>query len=665
MSHLGLVACGLTQESCNQQIKGSNSTPQASPLPSLRQLLKFHQERSDDDICENEGLDAYFFLRYLKAIGRVFRPVLFVVMPLLVVLNYAGGRSEEINATTESNPAETNGTTIGLDVFAFGNVSAANTQRYACHALMAVLVTLHFCRVMFEELQAFASRRQKFLHRRDKNLVFISPIPPVLKIPDGMELFLHRFTVGGAQITMFRDAKSQLPAPQGSSSASEKDQDDDQRRAESHSAMINFRSSIAPFMISNLAFGENIFNNCSINRATSAEDIVWENVSLKWWNRWLRSAAVHILLVVMCVFWAIPVAATAALGQVDVLIRRAPWLSFVQQHEFLHTMVAASAGVLPGAALAVLLYILPIILGWLARVRGTRLHSQRATSIQKFCFVFFFIQMVLVVSVASFFTSSVPEFLRNLRSLQSASAAVNLLSRNLPTAANYFFSYLVMQALSRSAGTILQSRRLLLFAWRRWRHGCDVKNASEQEKTGIMDLASEMPIYTVFACIGLVYSIIAPLISVFVLLCFSSTWLTQRYWIRHTAKLDIDHGGILYPAAIHQTFVGVYVMLLCLAGLFFSVRDQSSRATCVPHGLIMVCLVLLVAVYQALLRGMFDKRMDVAVIKDDEIRDLCLPPPQTTISTQYCSVPSEVTGAGTLKKVRQLFQRRTRNRVAP
>lgn len=57
---------------------------------------------------------------------------------------------------------------------------------------------------------------------------------------------------------------------------------------------------------------------------------------------------------------------------------------------------------------------------------------------------------------------------------------------------------------------------------------------------------------------------------IFNIITFSLFWLVYRYNTLYVTKFRFDTGGLLYPTAINQLFTGLYLMELCLIGLFSS-----------------------------------------------------------------------------------------------
>jgi hypothetical protein len=358
----------------------------------------------------------------------------------------------------------------------------------------------------------------------------------------------------------------------------------------------------------------------------SPRDVIWENMALSWWQELARAHIVISLILAMVILWAIPVAFTASLSQLDNLIEANSWLGFLKSSDGVHTVANAVAGVLPAVMLALLLVLVPIVLGFLASFRGAKTGAQKAEFVQVFYFLFLFVQVFLIVSVASFFAASIDKLVQNVSELNSVTKVLDLLATNLPKAANYFFTYMILQALSTSSGTLLQIGTLLVWfivarmmdstARSKWRRNTTLNT---------VNWGSFFPVYTNFACIGLVYSVIAPLISIFAIITFSLLWVAHRYSMLYVTRFENDTGGVLYPRALNQTFTGIYFMELCVAGLFFIVEDEDGTNVCTPHGITMLIVLGFTVLYQILLNQSFSPLFrylpitveDEAVLRDE------------------------------------------------
>jgi calcium permeable stress-gated cation channel len=126
--------------------------------------------------------------------------------------------------------------------------------------------------------------------------------------------------------------------------------------------------------------------------------------------------------------------------------------------------------------------------------------------------------------------------------------------------------------------------------------------------------------------IGLIYSVISPLILIFNITTFGLFWIVYRYNTLYVTKFRFDTGGLLYPKALNQLFTGLYVMELCLIGLFFLVRDENNEVVCFGQGITMIVFTVLTVIYQFLVNEAFGPLLrylpitleDAAVARDEE-----------------------------------------------
>lgn len=86
---------------------------------------------------------------------------------------------------------------------------------------------------------------------------------------------------------------------------------------------------------------------------------------------------------------------------------------------------------------------------------GAPTRSRREVVTQAFYFTFLLIELVLVTSISSGLIATVSAILNNPTSI------VSTLATDLPKAANYFFNYLIIQALGFSGSLLFQYLRIL------------------------------------------------------------------------------------------------------------------------------------------------------------------------------------------------------------
>lgn len=103
----------------------------------------------------------------------------------------------------------------------------------------------------------------------------------------------------------------------------------------------------------------------------------------------------------------------------------------------------------------------------------------------------------------------------------------------------------------------------------------------------------------------MIYSVIAPLILTFSAVIFGLFLFVFRYNLLYVSAFPYDTGGRLYPTALKQLFTGVYMMELCLIGLFLSNRDDRGVFTGVGQAVIMMIATTSTVNYQLLFGNIF------------------------------------------------------------
>ena len=358
----------------------------------------------------------------------------------------------------------------------------------------------------------------------------------------------------------------------------------------------------------------------------SPNDVLWNNMSIRWWERWVRTFLIFALVIGLVILWAVPVAFTGALSNITALTEQYSWLGWLANLP--KEAQGIIQGVLPPLLLALLLLILPLLLRFLAKLQGVFTGTAAELSVSWFFFLFLFVQVFLVVTISSSVTSILGQLKDNSSNL---TFIPTVLAQNIPTSSNYFFSYILLQALSTSAGVLVQVASLLAWfilapifdstARQKWKRQVDLPS---------IQWGSFFPVYTNFACIGLIYSTIAPLMLVFLLITFSLFWFVYRFQTLYISKFKQDTGGLLFPQAVNQLFVGLYVMEVCLIGMFSLVRDvdlvtgQPIGTPCLPQAIIMLIVLICTIVFQLLLSnslGPLYRYLPITLEDDAVIRD--------------------------------------------
>ncbi|KAI5367853.1 Putative calcium-dependent channel, 7TM region phosphate [Septoria linicola] len=350
----------------------------------------------------------------------------------------------------------------------------------------------------------------------------------------------------------------------------------------------------------------------------SPDDIIWENMSIRWWERPLRTGIVLVICIGLIILYAVPVVFTSLLNRVSDLTARFPWLSWLNDAP--SAVISIVQGILPPVLLSLILLIVPIIFRFLVKHQGVATGNDRELGVQLWLFAFLFIQVFLIPTISGGL------FQLAIAIAQDPTSILTTISSSLPRASTYYFSYLTVQAFSNSASALIQIGSLLGWfilapimdstARQKWRRQTTLSN---------VQWGSFFPLFTNFAVIGMIFSTIAPLVVVFVIIIFSLFWIVYRYNVLFVYQFRHDTGGLLFPVAINQLFVGFYFMELCLIGLFFTSKNEKGNV-CYPQAIIMIVALAATVLFQVLLRQSFKPLFqylpitleDEAVLRDEQ-----------------------------------------------
>ena len=293
----------------------------------------------------------------------------------------------------------------------------------------------------------------------------------------------------------------------------EQDQSEPEKFPHMNSAFIQFNHQVAAHLACQ-AVSHHVPNYMTPRVVEIApDDVVWDNMSIKWWERYLRTCLILIIVVGLVVGWAIPVAFTGLLSQVTSLAETYPhelgWMQRIPQ-----SGLSLIQGILPPALLSLLLILLPLILRLLARAQGIVTGMLIELALSDYYFFFLFVQVFLVVTFASGITRVWSQLTSNITNVPA------VLGDNLPKASNYFFSYLILQALSTSSAALLQLGAL--FMWFIWASLFDTTARDKwarQVTLPNVQWGTFFPYYTVFAIIGQSFSLRLVLLPTDVLRC--------------------------------------------------------------------------------------------------------------------------------------------------
>lgn len=287
------------------------------------------------------------------------------------------------------------------------------------------------------------------------------------------------------------------------------------------SAFIQFNSQVAAHM----AVQSNTHHSPALMGPRILEiapaDVKWDNLNFSWWDRWIRTGIFAIVFVGIILLWGVPITFAGFLSSIGTVGNRIGWLAWVA--DLPSWVISVVQGVVPQLLVSLLITtLMPMLFRWFCKLTGEPTGSKVEQKLQTWYFAFVFIELVLVVSIASGIFSTISTFLSNPLS------APTVLAKNLPKAANFFFSYVILQAFSISSANLMQVGRLIIMGWRKMYNYTPRSVFRNQVACPREQWGSFFPLYTNFAVIGWFFISFSP---------FSTTNI-NRYNLLHHLSSD-------------------------------------------------------------------------------------------------------------------------------
>lgn len=200
-----------------------------------------------------------------------------------------------------------------------------------------------------------------------------------------------------------------------------------------------------------------------------------------------------------------------------------------------------------------------------AKVSGEPSLSRVELFTQNGYFAFQVIQVFLITTFTSGAAAAASKIVNN------PTSAPSLLAKNLPTASNFYIAYFLVQGFTIGVGVLAQIAGFIIFQLLyRFLASTPRKMYQKWSALSAIGWGNTLPTYSLICVICISYAAIAPLVSGFAFIGCLLFYLAFRYNILFVTDTAVDTHGLIYPRALKQLLVGVYLAELCLIGLFAS-----------------------------------------------------------------------------------------------
>ncbi|KAI5459764.1 hypothetical protein BGZ63DRAFT_359976 [Mariannaea sp. PMI_226] len=289
-------------------------------------------------------------------------------------------------------------------------------------------------------------------------------------------------------------------------------------------------------------------------------EVIWKSLFIPWWQLFVRRYVVYAFIAVMIIFWAIPVGIVGIIAQVNTL-KQLPGLTWLG--DIPKPILGVISGLLPAVALSILMSLVPVIIRICARFSGAVTVSRAELFTQNAYFVFQVVQVFLIQTITNTASTAVVQI------VEDPGSVFDILSNSLPTSSNFYISYFIVQGLTIATGVLTQVVGCVIFRlFYKFLAGTPRAMYTKWTTLSSLSWGSLLPVYTNIAVISITYAVIAPLILFWSTLAMGLFYLAYRYNVLFVTDTVIDTRGLIYPRALKQLFVGIYLAEVCMVGLF-------------------------------------------------------------------------------------------------
>ncbi|XP_026453926.1 CSC1-like protein At4g02900 isoform X2 [Papaver somniferum] len=302
--------------------------------------------------------------------------------------------------------------------------------------------------------------------------------------------------------------------------------------------------------------------------APEPRDVYWSNLAIPFVELSIRRLIMAVATFFLTFFFMIPIAFVQSLANIEGIEKVMPFLKPLIEKKVVKSVIQ---GFLPGIALKIFLILLPTILMTMSKIEGyTSLSSLDRRSASKY-HLFVLVNVFLGSIITGTAFQQLDAFIH-----QSATEIPETVGVSIPMKATFFITYIMVDGWAGVAGEILRLVPLVMF---HLKNAFLVKTEQDREEAmdaGSVDFASNEPRIQLYFLLGLVYSVVTPVLLPFIVVFFGFAYLVFRHQIINVYNQKYESGAAFYPDVQRRLIIGLVISQLLLMGLMSSKGAKQS-----------------------------------------------------------------------------------------
>ncbi|CAH9112459.1 unnamed protein product [Cuscuta europaea] len=340
--------------------------------------------------------------------------------------------------------------------------------------------------------------------------------------------------------------------------------------------------------------------------APEPRDVYWNNLSIPYVELNIRRLLMGAAFFFLTFFFMIPIAFIQSLASIQGIEKVFPFLKKLIEMDIVKSFIQ---GFLPGIVLKIFMIVLPTILMTMSKIEGfTSLSSLERRSAGKY-HLFIFVNVFL----GSIITGAAFEQLKTFMN-QSPTEIPKTIGVAIPIKATFFITYIMVDGWSGIAAEIIRLTPLIMF---HIKNSFLVKTERDREQAmdpGSITFATSEPRIQLYFLLGLVYSVITPILLPFIVLFFSFAYLVFRHQIINVYDQKYESGAAFWPDVHRRIIIGMITSQVLLMGLM----NTKGIPTSTP---VILVLPVLTIWFHHVCKGRFESAFVKYPLQDAMVRD--------------------------------------------
>ncbi|XP_075518088.1 hyperosmolality-gated Ca2+ permeable channel 1.8-like [Primulina tabacum] len=570
---------------------------------------------SESDIINHAGLDSAVFLRIYNLGLKIFGPVAIVALLVLLPVNASGGTLFFLRRDLVVS---------NIDKLSISNIRP-NSFKFFIHISLEYLFTFWICFMLYKEYGKVASMRLNFLASQGRHAeqftVLVRNVPSVSgrSISDNVESFFqkthrdhylcHQGVYDANKFAKLVTKRNRLqnwldynqlkferhPGKRPTRKRGclglwgervdsidfykEQIKQFDKKMTLERQKILKESKSVTPaaFVSFNSRWGAAVCAQTQqsknptlwlTNWAPEPRDVYWKNLAITFFSLSIRKLMISIAVFALVFFYMIPIAFVQSLANLEGLERVAPFLRPVVEWSFVKSILQ---GFVPGFALKVFLYFLPVILMIMSKIEGHVAVSvlERRTAAKYYYFMLVNVFLGSLVTGTAF--QQLDAFLH-----QSATQIPRNIGVSIPMKATFFITYIMVDGWAGIASEILRLKPLVIF---QLKNMFIVKTERDLEKAmdpGSVDFPEALPSLQLYYLLGIVYMVVTPILLPFILVFFAFAYFVYRHQVINVYNQKYESAAAFWPHVHGRIIASLIISQLLLMGLLSTKKAANS-----------------------------------------------------------------------------------------